>query len=143
MKRFCLIILCGTVALGFLAQSALALPQFKKEFTKKYVDTSSNEDFKAAAKKASCNVCHVKKEKKSVNNDYGTELSKLIEGSAKNRLAAAKDEDKAKGEDVTAASDAEKAKLTKELLAAFEKVEGMKSKSGKTYGELIKSGNLP
>ena len=143
MKKFCLIILCGTVALGFLAQSALALPAFKKEFKKQYIDTSSSEDFKAVAKKASCNVCHVKGEKKNVNNDYGMELAKLIEGNSKERLKAAKEEDKAKGEDVTAASDAEKDKIKKELLAAFKKVEGMKSKSGTPYGELIQSGKLP
>jgi len=39
--------------------------------------------------------------------------------------------------------DAEKEKLSKELMEAFKKVEEKKSASGPTYGELLKAHKLP
>ena len=63
-------------------------------------------------------------------------LSKIIGGHAKADLDAAK----------TAGEDAGKAKMDeilKKLDDAFTKVEGQKSASGKTYGDLIKAGKLP
>ena len=122
--------------MGLSARAALALPAFKKAFETEYVKPSNNDDFESAAKKASCNVCHLKGKKKDVRNPYGEELAKLIEGSAKDRLAeAAKVNADAK--------DDETVKLNKELLAAFKKVEAIQSAAGKTYGELLQSGNLP
>ena len=46
-------------------QNAMALPQFKKAFTTKYVAKHNNKEFQATAKKASCNVCHVKGQKRT------------------------------------------------------------------------------
>lgn len=135
MKRICLALLCSVAVLAF-SSNVQALPPFKKAFSEKYVKTSDNADFQAAAKKASCNACHVKGEKKNVQNNYGTALNKLIEGDAKDRIAAA-------GKNGADAKKAETAKIMKELEAAFKKVEAMKSASGKTYGEILKSGNLP
>ena len=84
------------------------------------------------AKKAGCNVCHVKGDKKTARNDFGEELSKLIKGSAKERKAKAKDKK------------AEKGKLLKELDEAFAKVAKLKRKGAeKTYGDRLKSGMLP
>lgn len=128
------------VATGFHANEAMALSEFKKAFGEKYIKTSKNAEFVTVAKKASCNVCHVKAKgaKKDVQNEYGKALNKLIEGSAKERKAAAK---KVSKEDETN----EKTKLLAELDAAFKKVEAMKSDGGKgpTFGALLKDGKLP
>ncbi|MDP7019951.1 MAG: hypothetical protein QGG36_29405, partial [Pirellulaceae bacterium] len=105
-------------------------------FDEKYVKNSGNDDFKAAYKKASCNVCHVKGKKKDWVNAYGLELAELIPGNAKQRLADAKK----KGTEERAA---ENEKLVKELLAAFGKVAEKKSPGGKTYAEMFKSHELP
>jgi hypothetical protein len=134
MKRVALVTLCGVVALCLAAGPVSALPQFKKDFTDKYVEPAGDEEFKSTATTTGCNVCHVKGEAKDARNPYGDELAKLIEGSAKDRLAAAAE---------AGNGDAEKEKLSKELAEAFKKVEGMKSPSGATYGDLLKAHKLP
>ena len=50
-------------------QDTMALPQFKKAFAEKYAAKHKSKEFQTAAKKASCNVCHVKGPKKTVQND--------------------------------------------------------------------------
>ncbi len=121
-----------------ITQSASALPPFKKAFAEKYAAKHKNKEFQAAVKKASCNACHVKGAKKDVQNEYGKLLNKLIEGDAKDRIAAAgkkgADEKKKESEKVMA-----------ELDKAFAKSAEMKSAGGKgpKYGELMKEGKLP
>lgn len=137
MKRVVLACLVATIAVFASTPSAFALPEFKKEFTKKYIDTHKDDAFKKLAKKASCNVCHVKKEKKTVVNEYGTHLAKLIEGNAKKR------KDDAMKKDGAEAKKAEQAKLVKELNKAFEEVAKMKSEAGDTFGDRIKNSLLP
>lgn len=134
MKHVALVTLCGAVVLCLAVGPASALPQFKKDFADKYVEGSGDAAWEETVKKAGCNLCHVKGEGKEVRNAYGEALAKLIEGDAKDRLAKAKEQ----GTD-----DAEKEKLTKELMEAFKKVETMKSPSGPTYGELLKAHKLP
>ncbi len=126
---------CSTVCL--LTPQAKAIAPFKKAFQETYVDPSGNEEFKGAFKKASCNTCHVKGEKKDKRNVYGDELAKLIEGDANQRI---KD---ARKEGGSAAAKEETAKVLGELEKAFDAVAKMKSKSGEPYGEIIKSGKLP
>ena len=89
MKRVALVTLSCAVVIGLAAGPVSALPQFKKDFTDKYVEPAGDEVFKDVAMKAGCNVCHVKGEGKEARNAYGEELAKYIEGSAKDRLAAA------------------------------------------------------
>ena len=134
MKRVALVTLCGAVALCLVAGPVSALPQFKKDFTDKYIEPAGDEAFKDVATKASCNVCHVKGEGKEVRNAYGDELAKLIEGSAKDRLAAATE---------AGDGDAEKEKMAKELAEAFKKVETVKSPDGSTFGDRLKAHKLP
>jgi hypothetical protein len=134
MKHLALVTVCGAVVLCLAVGPASALPQFKKDFTDKYVEGSGDAAFEEAVKKSGCNVCHVKGEGKDARNAYGEALAKLIDGEAKDRLAKAKE---------AGADDAEKEKITKELMEAFKKVEEMKSPSGPTYGELLKAHKLP
>ena len=60
------------------------------------------------------------------------ELAKLIEGNAKERIKKA-----------GAGKKAETERVLEELSKAFDKVEKIKSKSGDTYGDLLKESKLP
>ena len=132
MKNFLLILTAVTITAVSGSQS-LALAPFKKAWATKYLENHKNEDFQKVAKKASCNVCHIKGAKKNFQNDYGKLINKLIEGDANKRKKEAAD------------SKAEMAKILKEFEAAIDKVAKEKSDGGKgpTYGELIKEGKLP
>lgn len=135
MKQVFRVLLCGAVVAAWSTGVAHALPPFKKAFEDTYVNSSDNEAFKAAVKKASCNVCHVAKEKKTVQNAYGMLLNELIPGEAKQRL----DDARANG-----TKDEEEKKILAELAEAFKKVEGMTADgSTESYGTLLKTGKLP
>ena len=98
-------------ALFVCVSSVNAMAEFKKAFGDKYVKPKKNEEFTKVVRKAGCYVCHVKGQKeKTPQNKYGKELNKLIAGNAKER------KDKAKEAGTSAE---EKAKLLKELDAAF------------------------
>lgn len=135
-KIVCLFAITLVTSIG--AQNALAMPQFKKAFAEKFAAKHPKKEFQSAVKKATCNACHVKGAKKTVQNEYGKLLAKLIEGDANKRYKAAK----AKGSD---AGKAELAKIMGELDKAFDKSLAAKSEAGKgpKYGELIKAGKLP
>ena len=134
MNRLTIILAVVTVTLG-LSGEAFALAPFKKAWQKKYLESHKNEKFVAEAKKAGCNVCHIKdsKVKKHYQNEYGQLINKLIKGDANKRKKEAED------------SKAEMEKILKEFEAALDKVSKQKSNGGKgpTYGELIKEGKLP
>ena len=74
MKAVGLLLLGGFVALNVWASQAHALPQFKTEFMKKYVNKSEDDAFKDAAKKANCNICHDGERQEKNRNDYGKAL---------------------------------------------------------------------
>jgi hypothetical protein len=136
-KAVALALVALYLAANLLVSPAIALPEFKKAFEAKYVTDSSNDDFKQTFKAAGCNVCHVKGVMdRKARNAYGKALSKEIGGRAKAELDAAK----ANGDD---ARKAKMDEILKKLDEAFTKVEGQKSASGKTYGDLIKAGKLP
>lgn len=125
-----------TFGLTCIAGDAWGLPQFKKAFEEKY-EVKQNPEYKALMRKAGCNACHIKGEQdKSMQNDYGKALNELIEGSAKQRLDAAKeisrDEQKA-----------ELAKLVDEFKAALDEVDKKTNEAGETYGDRIRAGQLP
>ncbi len=130
---FLLIVSSGLL---LVSKSALALPAFAKAFKAVYVEPSDNDDFKKAVRKANCNVCHVKGEKKDVNNEYGDKLADLIEGDAKHRW----DDAKKIGDDE---GKAELEKLVAELKAAFPKVAETENAEGEKYGDLLADGKLP
>ncbi|MCA9102000.1 MAG: hypothetical protein KDA63_12645 [Planctomycetales bacterium] len=133
------------VALGVLVLSistASAMPKFSKAFEEKYVKNSDSDSLKAEFRKAKCNTCHVKGEKKDVNNDYGKVLAEFIPGDAAARLKAANDTG-ADADESAALKAAEEDKILKELDEAFKKAEEEKSPTGETFGERIKAGKLP
>ena len=136
MKQFVLLGLTGLVSLSLGLPSAQAIAPFKKAFQEKYVDKSEHEELKASFKKASCNTCHVKGEAKEKRNDYGEELSKLIEGDANQRIKTAREAGSEAGK-------AETDKILKELDKAFDTVAKKESKSKIKYGDLLKAGKLP
>jgi len=134
MKKLIVSLVCGAVFYCLCADSAWALPPFKKAFDLKFVKKSGNDALIAEFKKKKCFTCHIKGKKKTHHNAFGEELEDLIEGNAKKRLKAAREAGNAKDE---------KAKLLKELDAAFDKVIKMKAESGQTYEEMFKEGKLP
>lgn len=134
MKAVGLLLLGGFMAMNVLASKTHAMPEFKAEFMKKYVNNSNNQDFKDAAKKANCSICHDGDDRKN-RNDYGKALEKFTGGSVQADKEAATTP-AAKKAVVAAAVK----KLTKE---GFKKAEEEKSPAGPTFGEQIKAGKLP
>ena len=104
-----------------LAQSALAVLQFQKEFVNLYVGEDKESDWATEVKAAKCFVCHQGKKKKN-HNPYGQHFEPLL--------------DKKKD-----------AKNPEKIIEALKKVADMHSVEGDdkspTFGELIKSGKLP
>ncbi len=131
------IVVFSLVTVTLSTENALALTQFRKAFTAKYVDDHKSDEFKVAVKKATCNVCHVKSAKKTFHNEFGESLKKLIEGDVTDRRK------KAKAEGGLTAYKAELVKILAELEVAFTKVEEIKSHTGQTFGERMKEGQLP
>jgi hypothetical protein len=131
MKKFVVLILLAVFLVGIQGVAAWAIPAFRSEFENYYKCKEPETDAqKALAEKvavAKCNVCHVDGEKKDVNNAYGGELGKLLD---KANFSAARRK-------------AEPEKVQQEIQEALKKVEAEEAPCGKTYGELIKAGELP
>jgi len=123
MKKVCVcFVLClfGIISV----QCASALPPFSKEWKGKYVEGNGNAKFVEAATTANCNVCHVGTDRK-MRNAYGMAVSKYLT--------------KAKFQEIK--DDVEVSK--KYILDGLDKAAAEKNDSGKTYGELIKAGQMP
>lgn len=125
MKKFCLLLAC--VVLVVSAAPAWAIIPFSDAFKKAYVKEGSPLADKVA--EAKCHICHIGKGKK-LRNEYGNAVGKFLKkadftGDDK-KFASVKDED-----------------AQKALAAGLAKAEAEKSASGKTFGELIKAGELP
>lgn len=125
MKKVSLLLVC--LMLVFSAAPAWAIPPFNEAFKKAYVKEGTPLAEKVAEVK--CNVCHVGKEKKD-KNEYGKAVGKFLKkadftGDTK-KYANVKDDD-----------------AQKALAEGLEKAAAEKSSSGKTFGELIKAGELP
>jgi hypothetical protein len=128
MKKFLVFALAIGLSYGMVARSASARTEYGKGWAAFYVEGSKNEEFKKLAGEAKCNVCHVDKEdKKKVRNPYGEEAQKLINKETIPHTLMKSDPEKFK----------------KEIEAAFKKLEEVKGKDGKTFGEKIKAGKLP
>jgi hypothetical protein len=118
MKKLTLFALGCAFSLAVYASPAHALPVFKTAFQKKY---------NMEAKNVTCDVCHVPGEdKKKSRSDYGKVLEPLI------------DVEQFKGDSKLAGAEADKV-----LFDALDKAAKEKSKDGKSYDELIKSGVIP
>lgn len=123
MKRFVLAFGCACL----LATPALATNEFAKEWKDHYATDKASEDFVSASRKAGCNVCHIKGEKKTERNEYGTAIKEFL-----------------KKEDFTKEWVKENPEKAKELIVAGLKKAGEKSSSdGKKFAEKIAAGALP
>jgi hypothetical protein len=120
------LLLAGLV-LVVSAAPALAIPPFNDAFKKIYV--KAGEPLEAKVMEVKCNVCHVGKEKKD-KNDYGKTVAKYLK--KVDFTGEAKKFDDIKGD-----------AAQKALAEGLAKAGAEKSASGKTYDELLKSGELP
>jgi hypothetical protein len=132
--RVLLTAVCVSLAIGWSAASAWAMPPFFAEFQAKYLkpDAGDEKDKEFAllvTQKVKCDVCHVRGKPKTMRNAYGTKLSELLdkENFKPDRLKAEPDKVKA------------------EIAEALDKVAAMKSGDEKsaTFGELIAQRKLP
>lgn len=126
MKKYCLPLLCLAVV-AMCSASAWAIPPFDAAFKKMYVKEGDALD--AKVKETKCNVCHVGKEKKD-KNEYGKAVGKY--------LKKADFTGDAKKFDNVKSDEAQKA-----LADGLQSAEAEKSSGGKSFGELIKAGELP
>jgi len=124
MKSECVLPLV-LLLLAASAGNAFAIKPFSDAFNKLYAQKGMPLEEKAAA--AKCNVCHEGMGKK-VRNDFGKAVGKYLK---KSQVGEGKAIDPA----------TEKGQLA--LAAGLEKAVAEKSKSGKTFDELIKAGELP
>jgi hypothetical protein len=125
MKKFSLLLACLVLVLS--AAPAWAIPPFNDAFKKAYVKPGS--PLEAKVMEVKCNVCHMGKEKKD-KNEYGKAVSKFLKKA--DFTGDAKKYDNVKGDDAQ-----------KALAEGLKSAEAEKSSSGKTFGELLKAGELP
>lgn len=135
MRNYFVALLSVVIGVSVI-QQASAIAPFKKAFDEEFVSKSDSEEFKAAFKKAGCNTCHLKGQKKEIEhlNDFAKELEKRIEGNANERIKEAREAGTQKEETE---------KVLAELKKAFEEVVKVKTKAGDTFGDRIKAGKLP
>src|SRR6478672_7606583 len=120
MKKVCVCLVLSLIGGAFTMQNASALPPFNKEWVAKYNAGEKN----AAYAEAKCNVCHAGESKK-MKNEYGKAVGKYLTKAKYNEIK----------EDEAAAK--------KYIAEGLAKAEAEKSASGKTYGDLLKAGELP
>jgi hypothetical protein len=124
MKRLALVIGC----LLLFASPALAISEFSKQWKNEFLGEGADEDYVKTARKAGCNICHVKGEdKKKVRNEYGEALHKYLDSEDFPKDWVKENPEEAK----------------KKILEGFKKAADHKSKDGKKFGDKIKSNELP
>jgi hypothetical protein len=124
MKKVCICLVLAAGAVAMSVPSASALPPFNKEWMARYVEGNGNAKFVAAVTEVKCNVCHMGTSKKD-HNEYGKVVKKYLTKAKYNEIK----------EDEAAAK--------KYILEGLQKSEAEKNGSGKTYGEMLKAGQLP
>jgi hypothetical protein len=125
MKKYCVLLACLALS-GMVASRAWAVPAFNEAFKKAYLQDGTPLADKVAEVK--CNVCHEGKNKKD-KNEFGVAVGKYL-----------------KKADFTGDSkkyDPKSEEGQKALAEGLEKAAMEKSSNGKTYGELMKAGELP
>lgn len=121
-----LAVMLGLV-LSWTAAPAFAIKQFGDQFKDTYTKDNANKDFIKLVDDAKCNVCHIDGENKKKRNEYGEAVATLLKKADFPADRFKKEPDKCK----------------EEIEKAFKKVEDMKAKDGKSFGEKIKDGKLP
>lgn len=128
MKKFLVLSLITSIALGgFTPGAAFAQKAYNDAWLETYTKDGKNEALAKLAGEAKCNVCHIQGASKKERNPYGVEAAKLFKEGGVNKDAPKKDPEGFK----------------KNIAAAFTKLEAIKAKDGKTFGEKIKAGELP
>ncbi|MEE2990766.1 MAG: hypothetical protein VX715_09135 [Planctomycetota bacterium] len=130
MKKLLAVLLVAFVAVAIAPKDVDAVPAFKKAFDQRVTNVSKDAKLVTAIKAAKCNVCHYvdgDKKSKKQKNDFGVAMGKLLKKDNYKSTRIAAEPDKVKAE----------------FDAAFEKLMATKNAKGKTYGELLESGNLP
>ena len=132
MKRLALALGC----LMLMAMPAMAITEFNKQWKAKFLSEDASAEFKRAAKKAGCNVCHVKGKKKDVVNSFGKEVGELVKDmDITQRIEKVKKEDKE-------VRDAVREELTAEFDKILDVLGKKEAPSGKTYAEAIAAGEV-
>lgn len=124
MKKLSVLLAC--LVLVFSAAPAWAIPPFNEAFKKEYVKPGTPLADKVMEVK--CNVCHMGKEKKE-KNEYGKAVGKYLKKA--DFTGDAKKFDPKSEEGLKALAD------------GLKSAEAEKSSGGKSYGDLIKAGELP
>ncbi len=124
MKR----IIALLALVGLFTSNAFATTEFNKEWKAMYLTDDTSEEFSSAAKKAGCNVCHVKdKDKKKERNEYGKAVNEFL-----------------KSKDFPKEFIKENPEKAKEMIQdGLKKAAEKKSSDGQPFGEKIKAGKLP
>ena len=123
MKRFAMFLAVSLIAIGlnFVTTGQVSA---RPEYKAKIEELTKNSKGADAIKEAKCNVCHYGKSKKN-RNDFGQALNKHM------------------NEETYKSMKSDKEALGKKVEEVLKTVLKEKSKSGKTFGELIDSGSLP
>jgi hypothetical protein len=124
MKKVCVIMVLGLMAVAISVQSASALPPFSTAWKAKYIQGNGNAKLVEAAEAAKCNICHMGTDKKT-HNEYGKAIKKYL---TKAKYTEIKEDPEA---------------ALKYIADGLTKSEGEKNAAGKTYGEVIKAGGIP
>lgn len=122
MKKVCVCLVLALFGMILSVESVSALPPFNKEWTAKYAE--GNAKLAEAANTAKCNVCHMGTSKKD-RNAYGMAVSKYLTKAKYNEI---KDDEAA---------------AKKYILEGLDKAAADKNPAGKSYGDLLKAGELP
>ena len=130
MKKLLLCLVAVVAASSVSIQSAFAVKAFADGFVEFYnlkePSTDAQKKLAAEVAEVKCNVCHGGKSKK-IRNEYGHALGELLD---KEDFGSKRRKE-------------EPEKVKEEIEAALKKIEDTKSKSGQTFGEKIKAGELP
>lgn len=127
MNRLVSTIVLGALCFSWSMPSAWAIKQFGDQFKEKYTKDNENEEFVKLVKEANCFICHVDGEKKDKRNEYGQAVATLLK-KADFPPQRFKDEPE---------------KCKEEIDEALKKVEEMKDKNDKMFGDKIREGVLP
>jgi len=122
MSRF----VAAILAVSLFSSIASATGEFQKEWKTMYLDKDADAVFVKAAKKAGCNVCHIKGEKKTERNEYGMAVHEFL-----NKANYTKEKLK------------ENPELVKEIVEGIKKAGEKTSSDEKTFAAKIEAGELP